>query len=282
MSTYFFPFNLLTQSSSSKHKDEYPKKRKHDDEDERRRSNDDYNSSRDSRRNHKDKYDERRRDRDRRDDRKDKVKYEKKSRHRSKSRERDRKKRSPSTSPEPLKSSSNIPKSKETINSLNSSIPSASLSSPNIQATVANPNGNLPAAVNLQLQQLISAATKSAEQQKIELPSYYNPKVVNAVKFAEQQQKRKLLWGGKKEEAAVSGSTALWSSAKFSHDTDGVKANKFMRLMGIKEGKKFYCLFPFFYLFTSISNLLSFSSKCHRTFNWYKNTRTPIQYGTTI
>jgi hypothetical protein len=57
-----------------------------------------------------------------------------------------------------------------------------------------------------------------------------------ANKFAEQQQKRKLLWSGKKEEAAKN-STAWTEKAKFSHDSDGLKASKFMRLMGIKDGK---------------------------------------------
>lgn len=70
---------------------------------------------------------------------------------------------------------------------------------------------------------------------KIELPSYYNPSVINVTKFADQQKKRKLLWSGKKDEA---NEAAKWaSSVKFSQDTDGTKANKFMRLMGIKDGK---------------------------------------------
>lgn len=66
---------------------------------------------------------------------------------------------------------------------------------------------------------------------------YLNPKVVNANKFAEQQQKRKLIWSGKKAEAEAKNSSALWTDAKFSQDNDGQKASKFMRLMGIKDGK---------------------------------------------
>jgi hypothetical protein len=70
---------------------------------------------------------------------------------------------------------------------------------------------------------------------KIELPSYYNPNVINATKFADQQKKRKLLWSGKKDEPTE---VTKWTSiAKFSQDTDGTKANKFMRLMGIKDGE---------------------------------------------
>jgi hypothetical protein len=56
---------------------------------------------------------------------------------------------------------------------------------------------------------------------------------VNAQKFAEQQKKRKLLWQNKKAEE-----TGKWTNLKFSQDNDGTKANKFMRLMGIKDQKE--------------------------------------------
>lgn len=69
----------------------------------------------------------------------------------------------------------------------------------------------------------------------VELPSYYNPNVINVNKYAEQVQKRKLLWSGKKEEAATSANK--WNNAKFSQDNDGKVNAKFMRLMGIKNGK---------------------------------------------
>jgi uncharacterized membrane protein len=55
---------------------------------------------------------------------------------------------------------------------------------------------------------------------------------VNPLKFAEQEKKRKLLWSKKTEPAAT------WTSTTFSQDTDGTKANKFLRLMGVKDGKK--------------------------------------------
>lgn len=64
------------------------------------------------------------------------------------------------------------------------------------------------------------------------LPSYYNKNVINAKKYADLQQKKKLLWGSKKEEEQ-----AKWVNTKFSQDEDGTKASKFMRLMGIKDGK---------------------------------------------
>lgn len=65
------------------------------------------------------------------------------------------------------------------------------------------------------------------------LPSYYNPKIVNASRFAEQERKRKLLWSQKTEQKAT------WTSTSFSQDTDGSKANKFLRLMGVKDRKCF-------------------------------------------
>jgi hypothetical protein len=82
---------------------------------------------------------------------------------------------------------------------------------------------------------MISLATAKPPEPKIELPAYYNPNVINVNKFAEQQQKRKLLWSGKKEEPAKD--AAKWGGAKFAQDTDGAKASKFMRLMGIKDGE---------------------------------------------
>lgn len=83
---------------------------------------------------------------------------------------------------------------------------------------------------------MISLATlQQSQEPKIELPSYYNPNVINVNKFAEQQKKRKMLWSGKKDEPAKD--AAKWGGAKFSQDVDGTKASKFMRLMGIKDGE---------------------------------------------
>lgn len=78
--------------------------------------------------------------------------------------------------------------------------------------------------------------TQQPTEPKIELPSYYNPNVINVTKFAEQQKKRKMIWSGKKDEPAKD--AAKWGGAKFSQDVDGTKASKFMRLMGIKEGER--------------------------------------------
>jgi arginine/serine-rich coiled-coil protein 2 len=66
----------------------------------------------------------------------------------------------------------------------------------------------------------------------ITLPAYYNPAVINPTKYADQVQKRKLLWSGKKSEPVEA---TKWGNTKFSQDTEGKVASKFMRLMGIKN-----------------------------------------------
>lgn len=47
------------------------------------------------------------------------------------------------------------------------------------------------------------------------LPKYYNPTTVNAVKLAEQQQKRKLLWSKKDGENTSSVSNSLFWKIRF-------------------------------------------------------------------
>uniref|UniRef100_A0A182JXC8 SMAP domain-containing protein n=1 Tax=Anopheles christyi TaxID=43041 RepID=A0A182JXC8_9DIPT len=70
----------------------------------------------------------------------------------------------------------------------------------------------------------------------VPLPSYYNPGVVNPVRYADQVQKRKLLWSHKTTESKeVSSNISKWEQAKFSQDTDGRVASKFLRLMGVKD-----------------------------------------------
>lgn len=143
------------------------------------------------------------------------------------------------------------------------------------------------------------------KQTGITLPSYYNPATMNPMKFAEQERKKKLLWGNKNKPAgeantissvpaAPSGSlygglssverpplggvpghtgfgavgfgrgggggigrggacgagggpggggggggsggqASLWASTKFVNDKDGKMAEKFRRLMGVKD-----------------------------------------------
>ncbi|XP_060877398.1 arginine/serine-rich coiled-coil protein 2-like isoform X1 [Metopolophium dirhodum] len=88
---------------------------------------------------------------------------------------------------------------------------------------------------------------KVKEQTGIELPSYYNPVAVNPNKYAEQIQKRKLLWGNKQNNEVVkqieeakppvitnNKTATIWQSTKFG-DQDGKVTAKFKRLMGIKD-----------------------------------------------
>lgn len=83
------------------------------------------------------------------------------------------------------------------------------------------------------IKKLTEVIPSTSTNSDISLPTYYNSSIVNAQKFAEQQKKRKLLWQNKKTEE-----TGKWTNLKFSQDNDGTKANKFMRLMGIKDQKE--------------------------------------------
>ncbi|XP_046841425.1 arginine/serine-rich coiled-coil protein 2-like isoform X2 [Xenia sp. Carnegie-2017] len=65
------------------------------------------------------------------------------------------------------------------------------------------------------------------------LPSYFNPSIVNPQLYAKQQEKRKLLWSGKKKEETPT-NNAMWSGTKFTGDQGGEMGAKFRRLMGIK------------------------------------------------
>ncbi|XP_033212917.1 arginine/serine-rich coiled-coil protein 2 isoform X2 [Belonocnema kinseyi] len=71
-------------------------------------------------------------------------------------------------------------------------------------------------------------------------PNYYNPlATATQGKYAEQIQKRKLLWANKKQEEGTSAPTPAasantWVGTTFTHDQDGKVTAKFKRLMGIK------------------------------------------------
>ncbi|CAG0884708.1 unnamed protein product [Darwinula stevensoni] len=68
----------------------------------------------------------------------------------------------------------------------------------------------------------------------IELPKYYNPLAMNPLKYAEQEKKKKLLWG-KKETGEASTSVKVWKNMSFAQDQDGKMTAKFKKLMGIKD-----------------------------------------------
>lgn len=99
----------------------------------------------------------------------------------------------------------------------------------------------------LLLQKSMEAQVEKVKVQTgIALPSYYNPVAVNPNKYAEQIQKRKLLWGNKQNNDVVkqieeakpiitnNKTATIWQSTKFG-DHDGKVTAKFKRLMGIKD-----------------------------------------------
>ncbi|XP_076029497.1 uncharacterized protein LOC143018193 isoform X2 [Oratosquilla oratoria] len=135
----------------------------------------------------------------------------------------------------------------------------------------ANPNFN---AADLLKQSLEAQVAEVQKQTGISLPTYYNPAAMNPLKFAEQERKRKLLWGNKFAEqeqkrkllwgnkskptpgvvatlgsqipAAAAGTSqsqiapggtnkSIWEATTFSNDRDGKMAEKFKRLMGVRN-----------------------------------------------
>jgi len=76
------------------------------------------------------------------------------------------------------------------------------------------------------LQTMQAMHAKAQELTGVEVPKFYNPAAINPLKFAEQQQKRKLLWS----KAAQNKEQTL---SKF-QGTDVVADEKYRKLMGIK------------------------------------------------
>ncbi|GLV38288.1 uncharacterized protein CBL_12937 [Carabus blaptoides fortunei] len=77
----------------------------------------------------------------------------------------------------------------------------------------------------------------------IELPKYYNPAAMNPARYADQIQKRRLLWQKKDAVPAVpvqplaqpATVSKVWEQTTFAQDQDGKVASKFKRLMGIRD-----------------------------------------------
>lgn len=76
---------------------------------------------------------------------------------------------------------------------------------------------------------------KAQEMTGVAVPKYYNPAAVNPLKYAEQVQKRKLLWSKAKEHKEVSDKEKEWQQTAFNQDENGKMASKFKKLMGIKH-----------------------------------------------
>ncbi|GBM10403.1 Arginine/serine-rich coiled-coil protein 2 [Araneus ventricosus] len=85
------------------------------------------------------------------------------------------------------------------------------------------------------LQQTMAAMSAKAQALTgIALPKYYNPAAVNPLKYAEQVQKRKLLWQPK-EKVEEQPKNTVWDKLTFAQDQDGKMTAKFRKLMGIKS-----------------------------------------------
>lgn len=106
---------------------------------------------------------------------------------------------------------------------------------PHINSSSSSNNSSSSSSLAAAIAAASAIQTKPALE-NVEIPAYYNPNVINVSKYAEQIQKRKLLWSGKKTEPEAIQKN--WGNATFSQDTDGKVASKFMRLMGIKDPVK--------------------------------------------
>lgn len=95
--------------------------------------------------------------------------------------------------------------------------------------------GILP--LNTALPQTATAANDESKAESDNLSvnlSNFTSSVLTNAKYTEQMQKKKLIWGAKKAAPEVS-TNNKWEAAKFSQDTDGKVASKFLRLMGMKN-----------------------------------------------
>lgn len=89
------------------------------------------------------------------------------------------------------------------------------------------------------LQTMAVMHQKAQEITGVAVPKYYNPAAVNPLKYAEQVQKRKLLWSKKGDDKEKEKEVQLegqWKSSQFISDQDGKTSSKFRKLMGMKEG----------------------------------------------
>lgn len=74
----------------------------------------------------------------------------------------------------------------------------------------------------------------------VSLVNFTSP-LLSSARYTEQLQKKKLIWGAKKTAeptATTTTTTNKWETAKFSQDSDGKMASKFLRLMGAKNVSK--------------------------------------------
>nr|SVE79906.1 EOG090X0LFN [Daphnia magna]SVE82310.1 EOG090X0LFN [Daphnia magna] len=104
-------------------------------------------------------------------------------------------------------------------------------------SSAAGSSSAVSSAVQAAAQQVLQSRVAEAQQVTgVTLPSFYNPAAVNPMKYAQQIQKRKLLWANKEKNEPPATSTAkIWEATAFTQDQDGKMTAKFKRLMGIKN-----------------------------------------------
>nr|SVE89670.1 EOG090X0LFN [Daphnia sinensis] len=104
-------------------------------------------------------------------------------------------------------------------------------------SSAAASSSAVSSAVQAAAQQVLQSRVAEAQQVTgVTLPSFYNPAAVNPMKYAQQIQKRKLLWANKEKNEPPATSTAkIWEATAFTQDQDGKMTAKFKRLMGIKN-----------------------------------------------
>lgn len=83
------------------------------------------------------------------------------------------------------------------------------------------------------LETMAAMHKKAQEITGIPVPKYYNPAAVNPLKYAEQVQKRKLLWSKAKDHKEDK--EKEWQGSTFTSDQDGKVSAKFRKLMGMKD-----------------------------------------------
>lgn len=81
------------------------------------------------------------------------------------------------------------------------------------------------------MQSMLALQKEATAKTGVEIPKYYNPAAINPMKYAEQVQKRKLLWSKNKEKDTVS----QWHASSLSGEHDDKSKEKYRKLMGIKQ-----------------------------------------------
>ncbi|ESO91622.1 hypothetical protein LOTGIDRAFT_233404 [Lottia gigantea] len=96
-----------------------------------------------------------------------------------------------------------------------------------------DPNGDSHVTPQMALLQTMAAMQQKAQEMTgVAVPKYYNPAAVNPLKYAEQVQKRKLLWSKKEKKEEI---PDQWQGTAFKADQDGKMGAKFRKLMGMGE-----------------------------------------------